>query len=228
MPPVVSQPGRKRRSLTRGDIRPIPQPDTTLAGWADDVQAVELLRVWAVGRTAETIAWYQRDKRPKRWESRLLRAAAVLLAVIGGALPLAASSVHGVNPNWGYVALALAAGCVAFDHFFGLSSGWMRDIASLQALQSRLTRFHLDWARWQAAKSGVLAGSDAEAGSTAAALDLIGGLITDVSEITESETAQWITDFTSSVAALRRDASPSVTSPQDLITWGSKSEPAAS
>ena len=124
--------------------------------WHDQAQALDQLRAWAETRAVETITWYQRDKRTKRWTSRLLRAAAVIFAVAGGLLPLISSSVHGVNANLGYVLLAIAAGCVAYDHFFGMSSGWMRDIAALQALQSRLGRFHLDWARWQAQQAGAL------------------------------------------------------------------------
>jgi hypothetical protein len=143
----------------------------------------------------------------------------VVTAVVGGVLPLVSSSVHGVNPNLGYILLAVAAGCVAFDHFFGLSSGWMRDMAAVQSLQGRLARFQLDWARWQAAQAGVLGGEAASsAEAVCAALDLIDGLMTSMTQVTDAETTQWITDFTSSVAALRQQASPSVSSPQDIIT----------
>lgn len=222
-------PGRARRarSLARGDIPPAPRPGTTPQGWADEAQAIELLRAWAEDRATEAIEWYLRDKQPKRWASRLLRAAAVLFAVTGGVLPLISGSIHGINPDLGYVSLAIAAGCVAFDHFFGLSSGWIRDITAIQALQGLLARFHLDWARWQATQAGAVTSHDDPTSGTTTALDLITGLIADVTSVTEAETAQWIADFTTSIAALRHDASPSITSPQDLITWSSKSEPAA-
>jgi hypothetical protein len=42
--------------------------------------------------------------------------------------------------------------------------------------------------------------------------------MTSMTQVTDAETTQWITDFTSSVAALRQQASPSVSSPQDIIT----------
>ena len=48
--------------------------------------------------------------------------------------------------------------------------------------------------------------------------------MTDVARITEAETGQWITDFSSAVAALRQQANPGVTSPQDLITWESQGD----
>jgi hypothetical protein len=169
-----------------------------------------------------TIDWYARDKRYKRQSSRLLRAAAVASAVAGGVLPLISSTASGVNPSLGYVFLAVAAGLVAFDHFFGLSSGWMRCVAAMQALQNRLARFQLDWTHWQGEQAGALplAEPRTPVEHTAAALDLINGLVTAIGEITEAETAQWITDFSTSVAALRQQASPAITSPQDLLTWG--------
>jgi hypothetical protein len=150
------------------------------------------LRAWADARTVTTIIWYLRDKQPKRWASRLLRAAAVACAVTGGVLPLVSTTTHGVDANLGYVFLAVAAGCVAFDHFFGLSSGWMRDVATLQALQGRLARFHLDWVKWQAAQAPAVNAHEvvtAQA-SRGAALDLIDALVSDVGTITEAETAQ--------------------------------------
>lgn len=45
-----------------------------------------------------------------------------------------------------------------------------------------------------------------------------------MTQVTEAETTQWIAEFTSSVAALRQQAVPSVTSPQDLITWSSQGD----
>jgi hypothetical protein len=221
---AASPPGRirRRRSWARGDLPPVARMRISPGQWSDQDQALDQLREWAEDRAVEAINWYLRDKRAKRWASRLLRAAAVIAAVAGGALPLLSGTVHGINANLGYVFLAAAAGCVAFDHFFGLSSGWMRDIAALQSLQGRLARFQLDWARWQARQAGVLGAAVSPADALSAALDLIDELTTSVAQLIEAETAQWITDFSSSVAALRQQASPSVTSPQDLITWGNQ------
>lgn len=200
---------RRRRSWGRGDLSPVSRPPIPPGRWQEG-EALELLRDWAEARAVETIAWYLRDKRSKRWASRLLRAGAVVFAVAGGVLPLITSSLSGVDPNLGYVFLALAAGCVAFDHFFGLSAGWMRDIVAVQALQGTLARFHLDWFKWES-----------EAAAIGAGFDLIGALIEDVAKITDAETGQWVSEFSSSVTALRQQANPGVAAPSDLITWGS-------
>lgn len=215
---------RRRRFQPRGDLQAVPRLRVSNEQWRDQIQTLAVLRIWAEDRAAETIDWYLRDKQAKRWGSRLLRAGAVLAAVAGGALPLLSGTLSGINPNLGYIFLAVAAGCVAFDHFFGLSNGWMRDMAAVQVLQGKLARFQLDWARWQASQA---VGPTAVQGPIAketlnAALDLIDGFMTGVASVTDSETGQWIADFSSSIAALRQQASPSVTSAQDIITWGSQ------
>ncbi len=217
--------GRRRRSWARGDLSPVARPQ--LPSQWQDAEAIGQLRDWAEARAVETINWYLRDKRPKRWASRLLRAGAVIFAVAGGVLPLLTATVHGIDPSLGYVFLALAAGCVAFDHFFGLSVGWIRDIVALQALQGSLTRFHLDWASWQAARAGGQPKTGSDADAISAGLALIGGLIGDIAKVTEAETAQWVTEFSSSVAALRQQANPGVASPADLIAWSSHPVPPA-
>jgi hypothetical protein len=178
------------------------------------VRALEELRDWAEERALELIDWYARDKRIRRVASRLLRAAAVVLAVAGGAFPLL---IHeGPGANLGYVFLAMAAGCVAFDHFFGISSGWMRDIAALMALRGRLTRFHLDWAAWQA--------DTTVPDRTPKGLALIDRLVTDIVRVSENETAQWIAEFNTSIASLRQQSTPAVTSTSDLMTWSHKGD----
>lgn len=213
-PPEQPPTPRRRRSWTRGDLPPLPRPATAPDQWADPPQALEELRAWAEHRALEHLDWYTRDKKFRRVASRFLRAAAVLLAVAGGASPLVLH--EGPGANLGYVLLAMAAGCIAFDHFFGISSGWMRDIAALTSLRGRLTRFHLDWAAWQS--------TPADPDRTTKGLALIDGLVTDIVRISEAETAQWITEFNSSIASLRQQSAPAVTSTSDLMTWSHKGE----
>jgi hypothetical protein len=212
------------RHRGRGDLRPIPRLPVSDAQWTERGETIALLRTWAEDRATETITWYLRDKQAKRWGSRLLRAAAVLAAVTGGVLPLLAGTTGGINPNLGYVFLATAAGCIAFDHYFGLSSGWMRDMAAVQALQGMLARFQLDWSRWQANRAGATANAAAatEIETVDSALELIDALVTGVARVTEAETSQWIAEFSTSIAALRQQVSPAVSSAQDLLTWGSQ------
>lgn len=192
-----------RRRWFRGDIDPVAPPGLSLSQWAEPYEALGQLCGWAERYATTAMNWYLRDKQVKRWASRLLRAMAVLFAVGGGIVPLVGGV--GGSSNAGYVLIALAAGCVAFDHFFGLSSGWMRDISTAQALQDRLATFHLGWVRWQA--SGVDLQSQDQISehlrpNIQDALELINGLVVDVGRLTEAETTQWITNFNSSIAML--------------------------
>lgn len=214
----------RRRSWVRGDLSPVAKPAVRAGQWRN-AEALPELHDWAVARAVETISWYLRDKQPKRWASRLLRVGAVAFAVAGGVLPLISATTHGLNPSLGYVFLALAAGCVAFDHFFGLSAGWMRDIVALQALQATLGRFHLDWARWEAVRETSGLSGPGAADVAGVGLELISGLLGEITRITDAETAQWISEFSSSVAALRQQANPGIASPADLITWSSNPIP---
>jgi SMODS and SLOG-associating 2TM effector domain 2 len=206
--------GRAFRRLRwrRGDIEPIGSPSISQEDWNQPAVALERMREWAEGHAAITIRWYLRDKQPKRWASRVLRAVAVVLATAGGIFPLLAAGPGGPDASVGYILLAAAAGCVAFDHFFGLSSGWMRDVLTSQSLQSRLARFQMAWAMWQAEEGSLndVRPARVETSNRArVALELVDGLITDVLQITNDETTQWAADFNSSMAALRREAARS-------------------
>jgi hypothetical protein len=177
---------------------------------------MEVLREWAEKRAVETIEWYLRDKRKRRVNSRLLRATAVIFGVTGGIVPLLAVTFAAIRIEIGYILLALAAGCLAFDHFFGVSSGWMRDIITSQKLQGRLTRFQIAWAVWQARESGALKIElEGTQDGVHAGLDLIESLVTDVVDATDRETAEWATEFNAAVAALRQRSGTTMSASND-------------
>jgi hypothetical protein len=189
-------PPRGRRDL-RVEAMPVPGVDD----WRDPEAALETLRVWAESNATDTIDWYMRDKAWKRVGSRLLRSGAILLAVIGGIAPLVGATTDR-NANWGYIALALAAGCVAFDHFFGLSSGWMRDIATAHALGRRLGTFRFAWTAANAARA-----SGEDEATTTSRLGLIEQFATDVAELVDAETLEWLTEFRANITNfVTRDA----------------------
>jgi hypothetical protein len=197
--------------------------ESWLADSRHRLDAVEALRDWAEGQAEDAIAWYLRDKAIKRIGARVLRALAILLVVGGGVVPLLSAAWTGTAAGWGYVLLAAAAGCVAFDHFFGLSSGWMRDIVSVQTLQRRLTDFRMAWTtnllRPASMPGGNALGSTglggAGRGGTGLAdsaaldeaelvrrLDLVQSFVTEIADLVESGTAEWLAEFRSNVGGL--------------------------
>ena len=99
-------------------------------------------------KARNAIEWFLRKKeRPARY-SRSIRIWAIIFTIIGGVSPI----LQGVQylsqfnfTQYGYIALALAAGLLGFDKYFGFSSAWMRYMLTQIALQQKLDNFHMDW-----------------------------------------------------------------------------------
>ncbi|MEU5782127.1 SLATT domain-containing protein [Micromonospora lupini] len=204
------------------NIRPFPvlatrkqQPEVVL----------ERLRDWAEGQAEDSVAWYLRDKAVRRRVSRVLRGCAILLGIAGGVVPLVSAASAGSGASWGYVLLATAGGCLAFDHFFGLSSAWMRDIATAQALQRALTEFRLDWAT--AELSTATATEDREFDLVVRRREtLIRALVMRTAELVEAETDEWLSEFRSNIGDLNRRSAWSPSAAQPSATLAHSADPA--
>lgn len=180
----------------RHDLRSPAMMVPSVEDWRDPAATLEKLRLGVEGNTAEAIDWYLRDKRLKRIGSRLLRALAILLAIAGGVAPLLAATSNR-NGGWGYIMLALAAGCVAFDHFFGLSSGWMRDITTARALERALGKFRF---AWTTVNADAALGAATPAAEVKARLALIEQHAIDVADLVDGETNEWLTEFRTNIS----------------------------
>lgn len=194
-----------RRDMT---IRPFP----VLVAEQQPEVVLQRLREWAEGQAEDSVAWYLRDKAIRRTASRILRGCAILLGIAGGVVPLVSAASAGRGASWGYVLLAMAGGCLAFDHFFGLSSAWMRDIATVQALQRALTEFRLDWAT---ADLSTAHDDDEVDLAIRRREKLIRTLVLRTAELVEAETGEWLSEFRSNIGDLNRRSawSPSATQP---------------
>ncbi|MEU9511142.1 SLATT domain-containing protein [Micromonospora sp. NPDC048169] len=190
---LVDKPSRRvpRRDMI---IRPFP----VLTADQQPEAVLDRLRGWAEGQAEDSIAWYLRDKAVRRRISRLLRGCAILLGVAGGVVPLVSAASAGSGASWGYVLLAMAGGCLAFDHFFGLSSAWMRDIATAQALSRALTEFRLDWATTELRTPAT------EEAAIRRREELIRVLVLRTAELVEAETGEWLSEFRSNIGDLNR------------------------
>jgi hypothetical protein len=198
--------GRGRPDLVR---RPFPAvaADTPAA----QRQALADLRGWAEQSAEDAIDWYLRDKRAKRTASRLLQGLAILLAAAGTALPLGAAATGSAGQGWGYVLLAAAAGCKGFDHFFGLSAAWMRDIDAAHTLRFELGAVRLEWAAdvLRAGPAGrVPPDAPLEPAEVERQLALIGRLAAAVRGQVERETASWQAEFGAATRQLHGQGGP--------------------
>jgi hypothetical protein len=156
-------------------------PEPTLTGYYRVAEAKALA----------AIGWYLSRKGRKKRASRLLRAIAIALAAAGGIAPLVSLATPGSGrAAWGYVFLALAATCVGFDRFFGISSGWMRYLTVAQRLQARLERLQFDWSA-----SCAVAVSGKEGLEVLERLSLLKVFTQDIRDVIAHETGEWEREF---------------------------------
>jgi hypothetical protein len=186
-----------------------------LGDWGEPAERLEELYRWSEERALEAIAWYHRDRRWKRRGARLLRGLAALLGVAGAGLPLVGlTGIWHQADQWGYLLLLLAAACLGADRAFGLTSGWMRDISTGQALQRRLEAFQFDWASECVREVlGPTEGTASEAAERC--LGVLRRFCEDVSDMVRTETSEWMLEFRASMTQLPTQAAG---------VWGGRTE----
>jgi hypothetical protein len=200
--PAGPRPDRRRRPQ---DLRAEPFPTAAMEQWHDTEAALTQLYRYAEGRAIEAADWYLADKRGKRIWSRGLRLLAILLVTVGGLQPLLDAAAPGTGRTaWGYVLLALAAACVGFDRFFGVSSGWMRSMTTAQALERRLELLQYDWA----AECARSAARTVDPKQVQNRLALLRAFSDDVAALLQQETASWVLEFQSNLLRLERSNTP--------------------
>ncbi len=213
-PPATATVAASGRSSTRRrtDLSARQFP---LGDWGEPAERLEELYRWSEERAVEAIDWYRRDRIWKRRWARLLRFGATTFAVGGVTLPLVAlTDITDRLAGWGYVGLALSAVCLGADRVFGLTSGWMRDVSTAQALQRRLEAFQFDWA--SECVREVLGPTEGTAGEAAErCLGVLRRFCEDVSDMVRSETSEWMLEFRATMTQLPT---------QGAGSWGGRSE----
>ncbi|MFJ1972434.1 SLATT domain-containing protein [Streptomyces sp. NPDC087903] len=187
-----------------------------LGDWGEPAERLDELYRWVECGALETAAWYLADRVGKRRSARVLRAGAAGGAVAGAALPLLdLTGVVGGVTAWGYLALLLGVACVAGDRFFGFTSGWIRDVATAQAVQRRLQVLQFDWASESVRE--VLGPTDGTAGDAAErCLAVLRRFSEDVTELVRAETADWMVEFRTGAAPMGI---------QSAVTSGGRQDP---
>ncbi|MCT9076937.1 SLATT domain-containing protein [Streptomyces fulvoviolaceus] len=167
-----------------------------LGDWGEPARRLDELYRWVECGALQTAAWYLADRVWKRRSARVLRGGAAVGAVVGASLPLLGLTgvVGGPVAPWGYLALLLAVACVAVDRFFGVTSGWIRDVATAQAVQRRLQVLQFDWA--SECVREVLGPSEGTAGEAVErCLGVLRRFSEDVTELVRVETVDWMVEF---------------------------------
>lgn len=192
------EPQRRALHHQHEDLRALPFP---LGDWGEPALRLAELYRWAEESALRTADWYLRDRLWKRRGARGLRLAAAVFGTAGAALPLVelADGAARATAKWGYLALLFAGVCVGFDRVFGLTSGWMRDVATAQAVQRRLDTLRFDWASESVREVlGPTEGTAAEAAERC--LAILRRFCDDVADLVRLETSDWMVDFGASAA----------------------------
>jgi len=199
--PVTSGPAPAAPSSPRkreADLHPGRFPELSWAD-ADLTASLEAVYHWVEGEAIRAATWYLHEKKAKSRWSRALRILAILFATAGAALPFIAANNGAVDFEWGYVLLALAAGAVAMDRYFGFSTAWMRYMTAEQALQRRLQELQFAWAT-MLINRGTRVPSAHE---VAAELEKLAAAAAAIGEEVRTETMAWAEEFQTNIGELR-------------------------
>jgi hypothetical protein len=171
-------------------------------------KSLDCVRDYVERQGRELLGWYFQKKIWKRRMSTALRVASILLFTLGGLIPLVKASWPGAPTSaagldfgqLGYLLIALGGAAIAFDRFFGYSSGWIRYITTEMAIERSIDEFRLDWARSIASLRGV--------GPTAEQVDQLMQLAKtfalSVRAQVEQETKAWVLEFQSNLSDLEK------------------------
>lgn len=192
-----------------GAAGPGPVPWGATAGvfpagdWSEPAQRLDELYRWAEASALRTVARYRAQRVRKRRCARALRAATALGVIAGATLPLLdlTGTLGGTATGWGYLALLLGAASLCCDRYFGVTSGWMRNVATAQAVERRLQALQYDWA--SECVREVLGPTDGTASEAAErCLGVLRRFSEDVTELVRAETADWMVEYRAAPAPL--------------------------
>ncbi|MFJ6716513.1 SLATT domain-containing protein [Streptomyces sp. RKAG290] len=195
--------GAQGREAHGRDLTGTPFP---LGDWGEPAQRLDELYRWVEADALRTADWYLGDRVWKRLGARVLRMGTAVGAVAGAALPLLdlTGALHDAA-GWGYLSLLLGAACMACDRYFGLTSGWIRNLATAQAVQRRLQVLQFDWASECVREVlGPTEGTASEAAERC--LGVLRRFSEDVTELVRSETADWMVEFRAGPAPMGMQA----------------------
>jgi hypothetical protein len=146
--------------------------------------------------------WYWKSIRTKRWVSLVSRLMTLALAGFGIAAPLIAAMEGTAEEKlqwsqFAVIALAMAGMVQLTDRVFGWSSGWLRYIATVTAMENLTRQFQLEWAVYF-----VNLERSAGPGEVRPLFEIAQRFQTQLGELQATETNGWITEFNTGRAML--------------------------
>jgi len=146
--------------------------------------------------------WYWKSIQIKRRTSLGIRSAMALLVVIGTLFPILAglwvSSDHKLLlTQFAICALALAGLLQVVDKVFGWSSGWLRYIATVTAMENLSRKFEFDWAGYILHKNGAITDIDVKP-----LFDIAVQFQESLMKLQNDETDKWVAEFNTGTTLL--------------------------
>lgn len=154
-------------------------------------------------KTSTTICtWYWLSIKTKRRTSLTVRFLTLSLLIVGTVLPILAGLRDNVADRlfftqFGVAALACGGLLQVADRVFGWSSGWLRYITTVTAMESLTRRFELDWAGCILNLTGTLNESNVKQ-----LFDFAKRFEEEMLKLQSEETDKWVLDFNGGMALL--------------------------
>ena len=186
-------------------------------------EALKNLLDHVVAEASEAESWYRRHKDRLSFWSKAIRALAIAFGTAGGLAPIVAGLRFGlITPEFtslisqlGYLLIGVAAGLLAFDRYFGVSSGWLRYVTALTGLQHLKSALLLEWSQLLLA-----APVPSSPGELLPFLESARAFQLAVVNLVAMETEAWSTEFQSSAADLEKLVRREREQARDLETKG--------
>jgi hypothetical protein len=118
----------------------------------------------------------------------------------------------------GYLCFGLAAAFLAFDKYFGYSTGWMRYITTAMSLETALRNFRLDWAK----TTSGLAGATPSGAVLEILLQKIQDFCVAARTLVEKETQAWVMEFQTNLSQLEKEAKAAMDSARAAVVTAQK------
>jgi hypothetical protein len=162
----------------------------------DENGSVTKLYQWLCAKAEGQIAWYEEQREPKKKLSQRTRGLALLLGIVGAVCPLLQTTIGKSEvplAELGYIFIALGAGLVTCDRFYGFSSSWMRFARTQLNLVIALDDFRFEWA-------ALLA----QPFSAPASVQKLKEFSDQIDTIVKAETDAWINEFQSNLKEMEK------------------------
>lgn len=152
--------------------------------------------------SVKTRDWYWQSIKAKRKTSVFFRGLSFFLLICGAVLPILAgfsddNATRLYFSQAGVASLAFAGLLQAADRVFGWSSGWLRYVTTVTAMEGVTRKFNLDWADYMINKTTPLDLSDKRP-----LFELAKQMEEDIYKLQSDETEKWVAEFNSSLALL--------------------------